>query len=74
MAASISDCQTTEESMIGLLHRSDDHHSDRVLARIAREVVSFYDWLSGPPMTEQARQNRDLAEAQNTKYITYGGS
>jgi hypothetical protein len=45
-------------------HKPVDNHPEGLLNRIARDVVAVYDWLSGPPMSEQDRVNRALAEAR----------
>ena len=47
-----------------LHHKSSDNHPEGLLNRIARDIVAVYDWLSGPPMSEQERLNRMLAEVR----------
>ncbi len=37
-------------------------------ARIARGFLAFYDWLSGPGMTDRDRVYRDIAEARSEWY------
>ena len=37
-------------------------------ARIARGFLSFYDWLSGPPMTHRDRVKEDIAKARSQRY------
>ena len=39
-----------------------------LLARIARDFLAFYDWLSGPGMTDRDRLYRDIAEARSQWY------
>jgi hypothetical protein len=45
-------------------HKPSDNHPEGLLNRIAKDIVAVYDWLSGPPMSEQERMNRTLAEAR----------
>lgn len=35
-----------------LVDSPDPQHKDGLLARIGKRIVNFYDWLSGPPMSE----------------------
>ncbi len=37
-------------------------------AIIARGFLSFYDWLSGPPMTHRDRVKEDIAKARSEWY------
>ena len=37
-------------------------------ARIARGLLAFYDWLSGPEMTDRDRRYRDIAKARSEWY------
>ena len=37
-------------------------------ARIARGFLAFYDWLSGPEMTDRDRVYRDIAKARSERY------
>lgn len=37
-------------------------------ARIARGFLAFYDWLSGPEMTDRDRVYRDIAKARSQRY------
>ncbi len=37
-------------------------------ARIARGFLAFYDWLSGPGMTDRDRVYRDIANARSQWY------
>lgn len=50
--------------MATLHPKSPDNHPEGLLNRVARDLVAVYDWLSGPPMSEQERMNRTLAEAR----------
>jgi hypothetical protein len=48
-----------------MLHQNhSDNHPEGLLNRIAKDIVAVYDWLSGPPMSEQERMNRTLAETR----------
>ncbi len=38
---------------------------EAIPARIARSFLAFYDWLSGPGMTDRDRVYRDIAEARS---------
>ena len=37
-------------------------------ARIARRFLAFYNWLSGPGMTDRDRVNEDIAKARSEWY------
>ena len=37
-------------------------------ARIARGFLAFYDWLSGPEMTDRERIREDIAKARSEWY------
>ncbi len=37
-------------------------------ARIARGFLAFYDWLSGPGMTDRERVKEDIAKARSEWY------
>ncbi len=41
---------------------------EAIVARIARGLLAFYDWLSGPPMTHRDRVKEDIAEARSQWY------
>ncbi|MCH8878242.1 MAG: hypothetical protein IIA89_15745, partial [Chloroflexi bacterium] len=41
---------------------------EAILARIARGFLAFYDWLSGPGMTDRDRVYRDIAKARSEWY------
>jgi hypothetical protein len=56
-----------EGNMTNLPNKSTDNHSEGLLNRIARDIVAVYDWLSGPPMSEQERINRALAETRSLR-------
>jgi hypothetical protein len=47
-----------------LHHEPSDHHHEGLLNRITKDIVAVYDWLAGPPMSEQARMNRLLEETR----------
>jgi hypothetical protein len=53
-----------EGKMATSSHKSADNHPEGLLNRIAKDIVAVYDWLSGPPMSEQDRVNRALAETR----------
>ena len=38
---------------------------DALLVRIARPILRFYDWLSGPPMTKRDQHNLYLEATEN---------
>ena len=40
-----------------------------VISELAKVVVYFYDWLSGPAMTKRDRLHRDIAESNNGKFV-----
>ena len=37
--------------------------------RMARGILAFYDWLSGPGMTDRDRLYRDIAEADPERFL-----
>ena len=37
----------------------------RIVRRVASSPLSFYNWLSGPPMTNLERSRATLADARN---------
>ena len=39
-------------------------HRDGLLVSIARPIVAFHDWLSGPPMSDRDRLRTAIAEAR----------
>ena len=41
-----------------------------LLHRVAHDVSAALDWLTGPAMSQQERQDRVVAEAQSLKYDT----
>ena len=41
---------------------------EALTARIARGFLAFYDWLSGPGMTDRDRVHRDIANARSEWY------
>ena len=40
--------------------------------KLAGSVLAFYAWLSGPPMTERGRIQREIAEAHPQLPSIYG--
>ena len=40
-----------------------------ILPKLGHQIVAIYDWLSGPPMTEQSRITRVLAESDTLKQL-----
>jgi hypothetical protein len=46
-------------------------HQDGLLGKHARRIVAFYLWLSGPAMTERARSQRKLTEAEHERWRFY---
>ena len=44
-----------------------------VTHKLAGPVLAFYDWLSGPPMSERDRIQRDIAEAHPQVHTIAGG-
>ncbi len=40
-----------------------------ILPKLGHQIVVIYDWLSGPPMTEQERVTRALTEMENGKQL-----
>ena len=40
-----------------------------ILPKLGHQIVAIYDWLSGPPMTEQERVTRALAESESIRHI-----
>jgi hypothetical protein len=53
-----------EGKMSILHHKPSDHHQEGLLNRITKDVLAVYDWLSGPPMSEQDRINHTLEETR----------
>ena len=43
----------------------DPQHEESRVSRMARGILSFYDSLSGPAMSERDRMNREMAEARS---------
>ena len=58
-------------TIVGLAEAQVATPQGSVLVSIARRIVAFYVSLSGPPMTERDRTNRDIAEARPTKYARF---
>ncbi len=44
-------------------------NKDAMLVRIARPILRFYDWLSGPPMTKRERLNLYLESTAVSRRI-----
>ena len=44
-------------------------NKDAMLVRIAKPILRFYDWLSGPPMTKRERLNLYLESTAITTRI-----
>ena len=40
-----------------------------ILPKLGHQIVAVYDWLSGPPMTEQERITRVVVESENFKHF-----
>jgi hypothetical protein len=54
-----------QEGKMSILHyKSSDHHQEGLLHWVTKDIAAVYDWLSGPPMSEQERMNRMLAETR----------
>ena len=49
--------------------KHQERHQAGLLTRLAHDIVVAYDWLSGPPMSERDRMNRDLAESRHDKHL-----
>jgi hypothetical protein len=47
-----------------LHYKSSDHQQEGLLNRITKDLVAVYDWLAGPPMSDQERMNRLLEETR----------
>jgi hypothetical protein len=50
-----------------LHHKSSDHHQEGLLNLITKDIVAVYEWLAGPPMSEQERTNRLLEETRTLR-------
>ncbi len=44
-------------------------HEKGILPKLGHQIVAFYDWLSGPPMTEQDRITRELAASESLRHL-----
>lgn len=40
-----------------------------ILPRIGHQIVVFYDWLSGPPLTEHERMIREIAAEESIRLL-----
>ena len=59
-------CGALQEGKMDILHlKHSGNHQEGLLNRIVKDIVAVYDWLSGPPMSEQERINRTLAETRS---------
>ena len=47
-----------------------EHNHAGLFGRVAHEVSTALDWLTGPAMSEQERTERATAQVQNLKYDT----
>lgn len=48
----------------------NDHSHGGLFSRVAHELGAAIDWLTGPAMSDQERQERVVAEVQNLRYDT----
>jgi len=46
-------------------------HRDRLLVSVARQIVAFDDWLSGPPMSDRDRIRSAIAEGRYEHYRSF---
>ena len=46
-------------------------HRDGLLVSVARQLVAFYDWLSGPPMSDRDRIRSAIAEGRYDRYRSF---
>ena len=46
-------------------------HRDGLLAGVARQIVAFHDWLSGPPMSDRDRIRSAIVEGQYERYRSF---
>ena len=44
-------------------------HERGLLPKLRYQIAAFYDWLSGPPMTEHERITRAVAEAEGLRHM-----
>ncbi len=49
-------------------HAPAPRHRDGLLVSVARPIVAFYDWLSGPPMSDRDRIRSAITEGQFDHY------
>ena len=54
--------------MVTLIHIPQN----KLTHTVAGSILAIYDWLSGPPMTERDRIQRDIAEAHSQLPSIYG--
>ena len=48
------------------LHKDHSHHN--LLGDISRDLGAALDWLTGPGMTDQDRQELTLADVRNRRF------
>ena len=60
----------TIEELIG---KPEPAEKESLLHKMAGSVLAFYDWLSGPPMSERDRIRRNIAEAHPSISTNFGG-
>ena len=48
------------------IHAEDNHTG--LLGRVAHDLSTALDWLTGPAMSEQERTERAVAEVRNLRY------
>jgi hypothetical protein len=58
-----------EDRMSINFHVSFNDHGESALSKIAKGMVTAYDWLSGPPMSEKDRINHELAVTEGERRI-----
>jgi len=56
--------------MVTLIHIPQNELTHKLVG----PVLAFYDWLSGPPMSERDRVQRDIAEAHPQVHTIAGGA
>ena len=46
-------------------------HRDGLLVSTARQIVAFYDWLSGPPLSDRDRIKSAIAKGGHDRYLCF---
>ena len=67
----VTSVQVQEERLTGTENPAEvwaAPRKDALPARIVRGFLAFYDWLSGPGMTDRDRVYRDIAMARSEWY------